>query len=110
MRAVLVSPARDRVAVVDAVIVVGEVVPVGVVYVVVVVVHAGARDLPGVGLDIVPGPGWFISPLGYYHDHPGAPGRGVSGLEHIYVLIRRADGLARIVHDVHLVEERVVRD
>jgi hypothetical protein len=49
MRAVLVSPARDRVAVVDAVIVVGEVVPVGVVYVA-VVVHAGARDLPGVGL------------------------------------------------------------
>jgi hypothetical protein len=110
MRAVLVSPARDRVAVVDAVIVVGEVVPVGVFYVVVVVVHAGARDLPGVGLDIVPGPGWFISPLGYYHDHPGAPGGGVSGLEHIYVLIRRADGLARIVHDVHLVEGRGVRN
>jgi hypothetical protein len=111
MRAVLVSPARDRVAIVDAVIVVDEVVPVDVVYVAVVVVHAGARDLPGVGLNIVPGPGWFIStPLVYNHDHPGAPGRGVSGLERICVLIRRADGLARIVHDLHLVEERVVGD
>src|ERR687894_482337 len=94
MRAVLVSPARDRVAVVDTVIVVGEVVPVDVVYVV-VVVHAGARDLPGVGLDIVPGPGWFISPLGYYHDHPGAPGGGVSQRISVWL-----DHNARCVHTV----------
>jgi len=99
------------VAIVDAVIGVGEVVPVDVVYIAVVVVHAGARDLPGVGLDIVPRPGWLIfTSLVYNHDHPDAPNRGVSGLERIYVLIRRADDLARIVHDVHLVQGRVVRD